>query len=102
MRRPMAVRPGAMSGSASQFYIRDDSFHTLNDPSLPRDPNDDEDDHRVHRNVLLSSFDLIATLEHRSMSNPKFRFSGTEEHDFSGEDGEIVSVAALYYELGGA
>ena len=87
-----------VTGSASQFYIRDDSFHTLHDPSLPSNPNDNAEDHRVHQNVLLSSFDLIGTWSTEAMRS-RVRFSGAEEHDFSGEDGEIVSVAALYYEL---
>jgi tetratricopeptide (TPR) repeat protein len=86
------------SGSVSQFYIRDDSFHSVRDPSLPPNPNDDEDDHRVHQNVLLSSFDLIGNWS-TGFYRSRIRFSGTEEHDFSGEEDEIVSVAALYYEL---
>ena len=88
----------SVTGSASQFYIRDDSFHTLHDPSLPRNPNEDEDDHRVHQNMLLTSFDVIGTWSTEAMRS-RIRFSGTEEHDFSGEDGEVVGVAALYYEL---
>jgi len=51
-----------VSGSASQFYIRDDSYRTLRDPSLPPDPNEDPEDHRVHQNAVLSSFDLIAAM----------------------------------------
>lgn len=87
----------SVSGSASQFYIRDDSFHTLQDPSLPPDFNPDPDAHRVHQNELQSSLDLVAI-----WSNPstkwKFRFSGTEEHDISGQQDEIVGVAALFLE----
>ena len=86
-----------MSGSASQFYIRDDSFRTLRDPSLPPNLNDDKDDHRVHQNALLSSFDLIAAWSNDQFKS-KFRFSGTEEHRFNTDDKEIVSVAALFFE----
>ena len=86
-----------MSGSLSQFYIRDDSFRTLRDPSLPPDFNFDEDSHRVHQNELLSSLDLIGVWSNDS-AKWKFRFSGSEEHDVSGEDDEITSVAALFIE----
>lgn len=86
-----------MSGSASQFYIRDDSFRTLRDPSLPPDLKADKDDHRVHQNVLLSSFDLIAAWQN-SMVKSKFRFSGTEEHNFSGKDQDIIAIAGLNLE----
>lgn len=88
----------SVSGSASQFYIRDDSLHTLVDPSLPPRPNEDKDEHRVHQNVLLSSIDLVATWSSPSFKS-KFRVSATEEHEFSGEERDIVSVAALYLEL---
>ena len=86
-----------VSGSASQFYIRDDSFRTLRDPSLPPDLNVNADDHRVHQNELLSSLDMIATYANAD-SKWKFRFSGSQEHSFVGDDGEIVSVAALFLE----
>ena len=86
-----------VSGSASQFYIRDDSFRTLRDPSLPPDLNTTADDHRVHQNELLSSLDLISTYTNAD-SKWKFRFSGTEEHSFVGDQSEIVSVAALFLE----
>ena len=93
---PRSGTTWSVSGSASQFYIRDDSFRTLRDPSLPPNLNDDKDDHRVHQNSLLSSFDLIAAWSNDQFKS-KFRFSGTEEHQFdSGE--EIVSVAALFFE----
>jgi hypothetical protein len=67
-------------------------------PSLPPDPNEDKDDHRVHQNELLSSFDLIASLNNDQFKS-KFRFSGTEEHRFDDDDEDIVSVAALFFEI---
>jgi tetratricopeptide (TPR) repeat protein len=85
-----------VSGSVSQFYIRDDSFRTLRDPSLPPDLNEDKDAHLTHQNSLLSGFDLIAAWNNDQFKS-KFRFSGTEEHKFD-DDREIVSVAALYFE----
>lgn len=104
-RAQQAGAPGAhggpttwtVSGSVSQFYIRDDSFRTLRDPSLPPNFNEDKDAHRVHQNALLSSFDLIAAWNNDQFKS-KFRFSGTEEHRFVAEDKEIVSVAALFFE----
>lgn len=83
-----------LSGSASQFYIRDDSFRTLRDPSLPINPNEDLDAHDVHQNELLSSLDAVATWSTPGFKG-KLRFSGTEQHSFS-EDDDIVGVAALY------
>jgi hypothetical protein len=88
----------SVSGSASQFYIRDDSFRTLRDPSLPPDPNEDKDDHRVHQNALLSSLDLIAVMSNDQFKS-KFRFSGTEEHGFSDDEEDTLSVAAFFFEI---
>jgi tetratricopeptide (TPR) repeat protein len=85
-----------VSGSASQFYIRDDSFRTLRDPSLPLSVNEDLDSHRTHQNELLSSLDAIATWSGNGVKS-KLRFSGTEEHGFD-NDREILSVAALFFE----
>ncbi|MFA5951948.1 MAG: tetratricopeptide repeat protein [Hyphomicrobium sp.] len=85
------------SGSASQFYIRDDSFHTLHDPSLPPDLSNDPDEHRVHQNELLSSLDLVGTWQNAD-AKWKFRFSGSEEHSFATDEDEFVSVAALFAE----
>ena len=70
-----------LSGSVSQFYIRDDSFRTLRDPSLPPETNPDLDAHDVHQNELLTSLDAIATWSGPGFKS-KLRFSGTEEHKF--------------------
>lgn len=86
-----------VSGSASEFYIRDDSYQVVRDPTQPINLNDDPEDHRVHRNVMMSSLDLFAAWGNSNYKS-KFRFSGSEEHSFSDEGGDIVSVAALYYE----
>lgn len=84
-----------VSGSASQFYIRDDSFRTLRDPSLPPTITNDLDAHETHQNQLLSSLDAIATWSGNGVKS-KLRFSGTEEHEFGDEGGDIVGVAALF------
>ena len=86
-----------VSGSVSQFYIRDDSFRTLRDPSLPPEIIQDLEAHQTHQNELLSSLDAIATWSGGGVKS-KLRFSGTEEHKFDGSGGEIVGVAALYLE----
>ncbi len=87
----------SVSGSASEFYIRDDSFEVVRDPTQPLNLNADIDDHRVHRNVLMSGVDVFATWGDNN-SKSKFRFSGTEEHSFDDGGSEIVSVASLYYD----
>ena len=86
-----------VSGSASQFYIRDDSFRTVRDPSVAPDLNSNNDDHRVHRNTLLSSFDVIAAWNDAATKS-RLRFSGTEEHDFSNRKDDKIAVSALSLE----
>lgn len=86
-----------VSGSASQFYIRDDSFRTLRDPSLPPNPNEDIDAHRVHVNTLLTGLDLIATMSNADMK-AKFRFSGTEEFRLA-DDRSLTGVSQLLLDV---
>jgi hypothetical protein len=87
----------SVSGSASQFYIRDDSYRIVRDPSLPPLLNTDKEDHRVHRNALLSSFDLFGAWGNNAYKS-KFRFSGTEEHDFGTDNKEVIGISALFLE----
>jgi hypothetical protein len=68
-------------GSASTFYIRDDSFRTVRDPTVAPDPNADADDHAVHQNETLSTLDLAATWNN-DQTRGRIRFSGAEEHRF--------------------
>jgi TolA-binding protein len=84
-----------LSGSASQFYIRDDSYRTLRDPSLPPEVINNLDDHQTHQNEIMSTLDANASWTQGGVKS-KLRFSGTEDHKFSGRDDEIVGVAALY------
>ena len=86
-----------VSGSASQFYVRDDSFRIVRDPSLPPILNADKEDHRVHRNAVLSSLDIFATWNN-DLVKSKIRLSGTEEHRFNGDGEDILGVSALYWE----
>lgn len=85
-----------VSGSVSEFYIRDDSFRITRDPTQPLNLNTEADDHLVHRNVLMSGVDLFAAWGNPAYKS-KFRFSGTEEHSFD-DDSDIVSVSTLYYD----
>jgi hypothetical protein len=86
------------SGSASEFYIRDDSFQVVRDASVAPNPNDDADAHRVHQNELLSSLDMIATWNN-GQTKGKIRFSGTHEHPFDSGLSDRFGLAALYSEI---
>jgi tetratricopeptide (TPR) repeat protein len=85
------------SGSASEFYIRDDSFRTAVDPSVAPDPNADADAHQVHQNESLTSLDVIAAWAN-DRARGKLRFSGTEEHHFDGSE-DRLGIAALFSEV---
>ena len=86
------------SGSASAFYIRDDSFQNARDPTVAPNLNDNPDDHEVHQNEFLTTLDLIATWENDS-TRGKFRFSGTGEYGFSSNAQDRFGVAALFSEV---
>ena len=85
------------SGSASEFYIRDDSFRTAVDPSVAPDPTADADAHQVHQNESLTSLDFIAAWAN-DQARGKLRFSGTEEHHFDGSE-DRLGIAALFSEV---
>ena len=80
-------------GSASTFYIRDDSFRTARDPSAAPDPTADPDAHRVHQNEMLSNLDATATWNNDETKG-KIRFSGSEEHRFD-TSGDLMGLSAL-------
>src|SRR3974390_294709 len=81
-------------GSASVFYIRDDSFRTVRDPSVAPDLTADPDAHRVHQNELLSSIDAIATWNN-DQTKGKIRFSGSEENGLNSGSRDLSGVAAF-------
>jgi tetratricopeptide (TPR) repeat protein len=81
-------------GSASVFYIRDDSFRTVRDPSVAPDLTADPDAHRVHQNELLTSIDAIATWNN-DQTKGKIRFSGSEENSFNSGSRDLSGVAAF-------
>ncbi|HWN50509.1 MAG TPA: hypothetical protein VNO18_11920 [Xanthobacteraceae bacterium] len=80
-------------GSASAFYIRDDSFRAVRDPTVAPDPTADPDSHRVHQNEMLSSLDATATWNN-DQTKGKIRFSGSEEYRFDSER-SLAGLAAL-------
>lgn len=84
-----------LSGSLSQYYIRDEGIRKLRDPTLPTDPNEDEDDHEVFQNELLNALDLNAEWRTGSVRS-KARFSGALEDGFEDGDGDIGSIASAY------
>jgi len=82
-------------GSASTFYIRDDSFRTVRDPSVAPNPNADPDDHAVHQNETFSTLDAAATWNN-DQTKGRIRFSGGEEHRFhSPNQTDETGVSAL-------
>jgi hypothetical protein len=83
----------ALVGSASAFYIRDDSFRAVRDPTVAPDPNADPDSHRVHQNEMLSSLDLAATWNN-DQTKGRIRFSGSDEFRFD-SDANLAGIAAL-------
>ncbi len=85
----------SVSGSLSTFYIRNDSYRVVRDPTVARDFNLTRDDQEIHRNTLMSSFDLFAIWGNRN-TKTTFRFSGTEQHRFEYEDPDLAGVSALY------
>jgi hypothetical protein len=83
-----------LAGSASAFYIRDDSFSSVRDPSVAPDPNADPDAHRVHQNEVLSSFDATAAWDN-DQTKGRIRFSGSEEYLLDPSSRNLAGIAAL-------
>jgi hypothetical protein len=71
----------SLVGSASTFYIRDDSFSKVRDSSVAPNPNADPDDSVVHQNEMLATLDLMGTWNN-DQTKGRIRFSGGEEHRF--------------------
>jgi hypothetical protein len=80
-------------GSASSFYIRDDSFSTVRDPTLALNPNASPDAYQVHQNEMLSTLDLTATWNNNETKG-KIRFSGSEEYALS-DSKNLAGVGAF-------
>jgi hypothetical protein len=84
-----------VSGSVSTTYISNDTHSVMRDPTLALNLNSSKDDHQIHQNTLLSSFDLFAIYNDANVKS-RFRFSGTEEHRMSPEERDITGVGAFY------
>ncbi len=84
-----------MSGSVSQFYIKDDSFRVVRDPTQALNLNATKDDLATHQNTLMSNVDASATWGDGNVKS-KFRFSGTEQHLFDRGDTDLWGISALY------
>jgi hypothetical protein len=110
LRAPISVAPGSVppgtfgrtgettwtfSGSASAFYIVNDGFHTLRDPTIAPDPTADPLAHAVHQNELLTSLDAVATWNN-DRTKGKIRFSGSIEDQFSSDSKNLYGVAAMF------
>jgi hypothetical protein len=88
----------SVSGSLSSFYIKDDTHSVMRDPTLTLDLNSTKDDHQIHQNTVLTSFDLAAAWGNPDMK-AKFRFSGTEENRFGSEEANVAGVSALFLDM---
>jgi hypothetical protein len=93
--QPVGGGQWGVSGSLSSFYIRDDTRNVMRDPTLALNLNSTRDDHEIHQNTLLSSFDLAAAFNDANVKS-KIRFSGSEEHRMGTEEADIVGVSAFY------
>jgi hypothetical protein len=91
---PSGETTWTLVGSASAFYIRDDSFTSVRDPSAAPDPSADPDSHRVHQNEMLTSLDMTAAWNN-DQTKGRIRFSGSEEYQFDPNSRNLAGVAAL-------
>jgi hypothetical protein len=85
----------SVNGSVSSFYTRDQGIRTFQDPTLPPVLNRDPADAAIYSDTLISNIDFNAMWGNDRFKT-KFRFSGAEENNFSGDRGDIASVSALY------
>jgi len=86
-----------VTGSFSQYYLRDEGTHSFVDPSLPPQVNQPADDHQVFQNDLLTSFDMQA-LWGNSGYQSKFRFGGTADDGFNPGALQLASVSTLEFD----
>jgi tetratricopeptide (TPR) repeat protein len=93
--QPSGSQNWSVSGSLSSFYIRDDTHSVMRDPTLALNLNAAKDDHQVHQNTLLSSFDLFAAYNDANIKS-RFRLSGTEQNRFGSDQPDITGIGALY------
>lgn len=87
-----------MSASVSQFFIKDDSYRVVRDPTQALNLNATKDDLAVHQNTLMSNVDLSAAWGNAD-TKVKFRFSGAEQHLFDHGDTDLWGISALYVDM---
>jgi hypothetical protein len=89
----------SVSGSASSFYIRDDTFNTAKDISLAPNPNADPDAHRTHQDTFLTNFDLYGSIVSEQVKT-KFKIAATDEHRFglNGPDVDRYGISTAFIE----
>ncbi len=90
---PVKETTWSLVGSASQFYIRDDGFNTVRDPSIAPDPLAEPDSHQIHQNQMLSTLDLTA-IWNNDQTKGKIRFSGSNQYSLV-DSTDLAGVAAL-------
>jgi len=89
----------SMSGSASIFYVTDDSASTVKDISTAINPNADPDAHRVHQNSLLANYDMFGTSDNDQVRT-KFKLAMTDEYGVDTRTNQFgVSTALLEYTI---
>jgi tetratricopeptide (TPR) repeat protein len=88
-----------MSGSASIFYVTDDSASTAKDISTAINPNADPDAHREHQNSILTNYDMFGTSDNDQVRT-KFKLAMTDEYDVATRTNQFgVSTALLEYTI---
>lgn len=98
---PPALREGPQPGnwvkrltaSLSQFYQRDESVVTIEQPNFVPDP-----DKQVNRNALLSSADVTASIGNDRVDTT-LRFSGGHTKDFETGGNSFGSISAFFLEV---
>lgn len=90
---PIGKWVSRLTASLSQYYQRDESTVTLEQPDLVPDP-----DKQVNRNALASGADVTASLSNDRV-DATVRFSGSHTKDFEAGGQSYGAVSALYLEL---
>lgn len=89
----------SISGSASVFYITNDSTSTVKDISTAPNPTADPDAHRSHQNSLLTNYDMFGTSDNDQVRT-KFKLALTDEYRIDSGINKIgVSTAQLDYTI---
>ncbi len=83
-----------LTASLSQFYQRDESTITLEQPNLAPDP-----DTQVNRNALISGADITASISNDRV-DASLRVSATHTKDFEDSSrGDFGTISALYFDI---